>query len=58
MAVAEQLYSPVTENEALSDAYVTQAAQLAEKRISYAGRRMAEMMKTYFGSTSTNAFLQ
>jgi hypothetical protein len=54
MAIAQYLYDPVTEGKALFDDYVTSAANEAEKRISFAGRRMAEMMKTYFGATTVS----
>lgn len=56
LAIASQLYGPVVNNKALSDEYIQEGAAQAEKRISYAGRRMAEMMKTYFGAGSKAQF--
>jgi hypothetical protein len=51
IAIAESIYD-MTLNAPLTDEYVETNRKAAEKRISFAGRRMAEMMKTYFGSSN------
>lgn len=56
METADIVYGGVTENSSLSSDYQAQAVTLAEERIAYAGRRLANMVKTYF--PQSQLFLQ
>ena len=51
IAIAADIYD-FTLNEPLTDEYIQKNREHAEKRISFAGRRLAEMIKTYFNSSN------
>jgi hypothetical protein len=53
---AATLYGGVTPGKPLSAQYIASATTYAEKRIAWAGRRLANMVMTYYGSNQL--FLQ
>lgn len=52
------VYPDVVVGEALSDEYLARAAPIAEQRVVYGARRLAEQIKYIYGDNSTETFTQ